>query len=596
MILLAYLFIFYELLRENVPLNDAVVNVLFGILDLSAAAFGLIVVAVRLWSRHRRVVMLIVLGLCAMAATDFAYLGSLLAGGYLATDAFNSLYVLAFCFVYLAAFEQDQIDSPEPDEDPMRDLEERAARFETLLPPITVVLVILMAYLLRDRITSSQFPYMASAAMLFVASLALRNWWGYRVETQARSQAMASEAELQIANRELWDEMKVRARVQEELRQSQKMDALGQLTGGVAHDFNNLLSIILGNVELARRKVHDGEDIDRNLDQAARAANRGAAMTQHLLALSREQALSPQTIRIGDLLSSMRNLLGVTMGGHISLDIVHHEDIGLCTADPGQLETALLNLAINARDAMSEGGMLTVEFESVELDEDDVMSNPGARPGHFIAVSVRDTGTGISPEVLSRVFDPFYTTKGQGEGTGLGLSMVYGFAKQSGGLVTIESEEGVGTLVRLYLPQAEEEIGEQAEDEVGEVPRGRGESVLVVEDEPAVRELVVSLLEELDYEVDGAGDGAEALAVLAATEHVDLLLSDVVLPGGMSGVQLSREVKQRRPEVRILLMSGYAAGTLKKEGRLDPGVELLPKPFQQIELASKVREVLDEDA
>jgi CheY-like chemotaxis protein len=292
----------------------------------------------------------------------------------------------------------------------------------------------------------------------------------------------------------------------------------------------------------------------------------------------------------------MRNLLGVTLGGHITLDIVHHEDIGLCTADPGQLETALLNLAINARDAMSEGGMLTVEFESVQLDEDDLMSNPGARPGPFIAVSVRDTGTGISPEVLSRVFDPFYTTKGQGEGTGLGLSMVYGFAKQSGGLVTIESDEGVGTLVRLYLPQAEEEIGEHAEDEVGEVPRGRGESVLVVEDEPAVRELVISLLEELDYEVDGAGDGVEGLAILDATEHVDLLLSDVVLPGGMSGVQLSREVKQRRPEVRILLMSGYAAGTLKKEGRLDPGVELLPKPFQQIDLARKVREVLDEDA
>jgi len=536
---------------------------------------------------------LIVLGLCSMAATDFAYLGSLLAGGYLATDAFNGLYILAFCFLYMAAFEQDQIASSG---EPARDVEDRSSHFETLLPPIAVTLVILMAYLLRDRITSGQFPYMAYAAMLFVASLGVRNWWGYRVEAQARAQAMASEAELQVANRELWDEMKVRARVQEELRQSQKMEALGQLTGGVAHDFNNLLSIILGNVELARRKVHDGEDIDRNLDQAARAANRGAAMTQHLLALSREQALLPQTIDLGELLGSMRNLLGVTLGGHISLDIADHDDIGMCTADPGQLETVILNLAINARDAMSEGGSLRIEFESVALDEDDVMSNPGARPGDFIVVSVRDTGSGMSAEVLARVFDPFFTTKGQGEGTGLGLSMVYGFAKQSGGLVTIESEEGVGTLVRLYLPRAEEELGDRAADDDSEVPRGHGESVLVVEDEPAVRELVISLLEELGYRVDGAGDGPEALAILDVTQHVDLLLSDVVLPGGISGVQLTREVKRRRPEVRILLMSGYAAGTLKKEGRLDPGVVLLPKPFQQIDLARRVREVLDEDA
>jgi CheY-like chemotaxis protein len=311
------------------------------------------------------------------------------------------------------------------------------------------------------------------------------------------------------------------------------------------------------------------------------------------LALSHKQALRPESIDVGALLSGMQSLLERSLGERIRVDLSEDEPLLHCVADRAQLEGAVLNLAVNARDAMPDGGALSIHVCRVTLDEAYAANHPEAQPGEYIAISMRDTGTGISPGILDRVFEPFFTTKDVNEGTGLGLSMAYGFAKQSGGYVAIDSAVGQGTDVRIHLPVAgAPPPALEGDAGVGDY-RGRGESVLVVEDDRAVRRLVVALLEELGYRVGMAGDGEEALAALESARSVDLLLSDVVLPGDLSGRELAREVGDRRPGVKVLLMSGYAGKILEREGPLEPGEVLLYKPFRKIELARRIRAVLD---
>ncbi|MCZ6698047.1 MAG: PAS domain-containing protein [Planctomycetota bacterium] len=372
-----------------------------------------------------------------------------------------------------------------------------------------------------------------------------------------------------------------------QLRQAQKMKAVGQLTGGIAHDFNNLLAIILGNAELLKARLGDDGEL---AEEVIEAANRGAELTHQLLAFSRRQPLKPKVIDLNALISGMTGLIRRALGETIRIETRAAADLWNIEADPGQVENVLLNLAINARDAMSDGGSLVIETANVTL-EDDHGGHVSTAPGDYAMLAVTDTGSGMPPEVLERVFEPFFTTKEVGKGSGLGLSMVYGFSKQSGGYVAIESEEGVYTTAMLLLPRTTgRHLSVAQEAEKGE-PVARGETVLLVEDEAKVRKLTARLLGTLGYAVIEASDGDSAVAAMESAIRVDLLLTDVVLPGAMSGPQIAKEARRRNPGVKALFMSGYTSEVLHHHDL--SGVEVLGKPFPKRELAQKVRSALD---
>jgi PAS domain S-box-containing protein len=380
---------------------------------------------------------------------------------------------------------------------------------------------------------------------------------------------------------------------EEQLRHAQKMEAVGQLTGGVAHDFNNLLAVILGNLELIELEVGEGGEAPEWIQRAIAATERGASLTQRLLAFSRKQALRPESVDVHQLVKSMLDLLRRTLGETIEVEVVGGVELWLSRIDPGQLENSILNLAINARDAMSGGGKLVIETSNVRVDEDYSTAETELEPGQYVLVAVRDCGDGMSAEVAAQAFEPFFTTKDVGEGSGLGLSMVYGFVKQSGGHAVISSVEGQGTTVELYLPryvcgEAEAAVRPQAEPR----PRARGERVLVVEDDAEVRVLILRVLTSLGYEVRDASSARAALEVLESEARVDLLLTDVVLPGGTSGRELAEMALQRRPNLPVLYMSGYTEDAVVQHGQLEDGLHFLQKPFRIGAIAQAVRQAL----
>ena len=385
-------------------------------------------------------------------------------------------------------------------------------------------------------------------------------------------------------------EEKLRAS-EERLRQSHKMEAVGQLTGGVAHDFNNLLAVITGNTEFLQDDIGD----NTQLATIERAADRGAELTQRLLAFSRQQTLQPQAIDLEDLISGLLGLFQRTLGEQIRVLAEVPDEIWPALADPGQLENALLNLSINARDAMPEGGLLTISCANIELQSGDIRASDEITAGEYVQITVRDTGAGMSDEVLEHAFEPFYTTKDIGAGSGLGLSMVYGFARQSGGDAVIDSEPGEGSEIRLFLPRAEVNAMSDKSIQSDELARGEEEVILVLEDEPDVREYVVAALERLGYRVLRASNGAGALRVLEnEAGNIDLLLSDVVLAGGMSGPELADKAMSLYPELKVVFMSGYTA-ELHITDKI-PGFDeaLLNKPFKRAELARVIRETLSQ--
>jgi signal transduction histidine kinase len=418
--------------------------------------------------------------------------------------------------------------------------------------------------------------------------------------TRANAELAGRARDLAAANENLRDEIAQRERVEEALRQAQKMEAIGQLTGGVAHDFNNLLQVIKGNLEMMlRRHGRAGAEPElvRMGESALRASDRAAMLTQRLLAFARRQPLAPTPIDANQLVAGMSDLLGRTLGEAVNLQTVGASGLWQTLADANQLESALLNLAVNARDAMPHGGTLTIETANAHLDEAYAqMQQPeDLRAGQYVMVAVTDTGHGMAPEVLRKVFEPFFTTKEIGQGTGLGLSQVYGFVRQSGGHVKIYSEPGQGTTVRLYLPRLL--ASDTDSDESGtqrEVPAtGGSETVLVAEDEDDVRTFTVATLRELGYRVLPAADGHAALRLLRIHTGIDLLFTDIGLPGALNGSQLADVAKALLPDLRVLLTTGYAPNAVVNDGRVDPGMELVAKPFTQAELARKVREVLD---
>lgn len=453
--------------------------------------------------------------------------------------------------------------------------------------------------------------WMERRALIFYDKMGRPEWLvGVSVDVTERKRALVQlrafaetlEERVRARTRELEAENEARRSAEESLRQAQKMEVVGQLTGGVAHDFNNLLTIIMGGLQIIERQLTNLPQsatttrIRRGRELALEGANRAAKLTQRLLAFARQQPLSPQSIDAYSLIVGIEDLLRRTIGEATTLNITATTGSWEIHADPNQLENALLNLAVNARDAMPNGGTLTIETENCDLDESYVatLTEP-IRPGQYVMIAVADTGIGMDTATMERVFEPFFTTKDVGKGTGLGLSQVYGFVRQSSGHVRIYSEPGQGTTVKVYLPRY---VGiEKPAVAIREGPDARrelgSERILVVEDDDALRAYTTEALRELGYDVLEAPNGAAALLALEQTPGVDLLFTDIVMPGGMNGRQLADAARSRRPELKVLFMTGYSRNALGDQGGLEPGLQMIGKPFSMDALAAKVRGIFD---
>lgn len=408
-----------------------------------------------------------------------------------------------------------------------------------------------------------------------------------------------TEEQLQHLNERLEEQVEIeigkRAAAEDALRQSQKMEAVGQLTGGIAHDFNNLLAGISGSLEIIEKRLSQGrtEGIDRFINGAQTSAQRAAALTQRLLAFSRRQTLDPKPADVNRLVFGMEDLIRRTVGPAIKLEVVGAAGLWPTKVDIAQLENALLNLAINARDAMPKGGQLTIETANKWLDSR-AGSERDLPPGQYISVCVTDTGTGIPKDIADRVFDPFFTTKPIGQGTGLGLSMIHGFVRQSGGQVRVYSEPGHGTTMCIYLPRYTGDLTDEAAGPDVQIPElGAGETVLVIDDEPTVRMLIVEILEEAGYVALEAEDGPSGLKILQSDARIDLLITDVGLPGGMNGRQVADAARLVRPDLKVLFVTGFAENAAVRSGHLEPGMEVITKPFVMTELANKITDMID---
>ena len=385
------------------------------------------------------------------------------------------------------------------------------------------------------------------------------------------------------------------AKTEEALRQSQKMEAVGQLTGGLAHDFNNLLAGISGSLELMQTRLSQGRltDLDRYMTAAQGASKRAATLTHRLLAFSRRQTLDPKPTDVNALVHGMEDLIRRTVGPSVHIEVVGAAGLWPALVDPPQLENALLNLCINARDAMPDGGRITIETANKWLD-DRAAKERDLQPGQYLSLCVTDTGTGMTPEVVAKAFDPFFTTKPLGQGTGLGLSMIYGFARQSGGQVRVYSEVGEGTTMCIYLPRHYGDAeGDEAMPDLAGAPRAeQGETVLIVDDEPTVRMLVTEVLEDLGYTAIEAADSVAGLKVLQSDVRIDLLVTDVGLPGGMNGRQMADAARVKRPGLKVLFITGYAENAAVGNGHLEPGMAVLTKPFVMEALASRIKDLI----
>jgi signal transduction histidine kinase len=450
---------------------------------------------------------------------------------------------------------------------------------------------------LLGNVTFLERPF-HPATLVSMVSAALR---GRRRQYEARDRLIdLSESERRLQSTLETLEQQVEERTaqlrhnEEALRQSQKMEAVGQLTGGIAHDFNNMLTGIIGSLELLRRRLARGrtDDLDSLIDLGVTSANRAAGLTHRLLAFSRRQSLDSKAVQMNTLVQSMGELLQRSLNESIQLDMRLNDNLWVAEADPNQLESALLNLVINARDAMPDGGKLVVETSNQVLKREFTEAYNNLEPGDYVMLSVTDNGSGMPQSVINRAFDPFFTTKPIGQGTGLGLSMIYGFSKQSRGHVSIDSEIDEGTTVRLYLPRFR---GEELASPVADIPQLPdaldGETVLIVEDDPAVRVLVCAVLGELGYAFVEAWDADSAVPILNSTQRIDLLISDVGLPG-MNGRQLAEVGRQYRPGLKVLFITGYAEHAGVRGGFLDSGMQMITKPFTFDLLTAKVREMI----
>jgi signal transduction histidine kinase len=453
----------------------------------------------------------------------------------------------------------------------------------------------------EDRLLTARQATAARSGMLLQAGVAIAflliGGVGILIARFTRESFAALTAahdRLALANRQLLDQVTRRETAESQLRQAQKMEALGQLTGGIAHDFNNMLGVIMGALDLVKRRIAKGDyAVERFLDAATIASERAATLTQRLLAFARQQPLAPQPLDANKMIAAMSDLLHSTLGEHIQIETVTAAGLWTVLADSQQLENAILNIAINGRDAMPDGGKLTIETGNTYLDQAYCAQNPEVKPGQFALIAVTDTGIGMSADVAARVFDPFFTTKPTGKGTGLGLSQVYGFVKQSSGHIKIYSEPGSGTTVKIYLPRLIADAKDIERTALEPMRTGdRNEIILVVEDDPLMRRLATEALHELGYTVFDCDGAANALATLDRVTNVKLLFTDVVMPD-INGKKLADEAVRRRPGLKVLFTTGYTANAVVHGGVLDTGVNFISKPFTLGQLAAKVRTVLD---
>jgi signal transduction histidine kinase/ActR/RegA family two-component response regulator len=455
--------------------------------------------------------------------------------------------------------------------------------------------------LLRDRSRqANQLSTLVSVGLALSAVLVIV--LGVMALQSARrrtEEAVAGERALRQAHDELIVESEARAASESQLRQVQKMESIGQLTGGIAHDFNNMLAIVIGSLDMARRRLAPDADprLIKGIDNATEGAQRAAQLTARLLAFSRQQPLDPKPTDVNKLVGGMSELLRRTIGEAVRVETVLAGGLWRASIDASQLESAIINLCVNARDAMPDGGKLTIETANAHLDDAYAAAHDDVAAGQYVMTSVTDSGIGMPPHVIERAFDPFFTTKGVGKGTGLGLSQVFGFVKQSRGHVKIYSEPGEGTVIKIYVPRhygGDAVAGPSAAKTV-DLPRAQDdEIVLVVEDEDRVRHMTVDSLRELGYTVVQASDGEQALEMLVIQPRIDLLFTDIVMPG-INGRILADKARDQRPELKILYTTGYTRNAIVHNGMLDPGVSFLAKPFTLDQLAAKVRQVLDEE-
>ena len=453
----------------------------------------------------------------------------------------------------------------------------------------------------EDRLLTTRQTVAARSGILLQAGVAVAfllicaaGFLMARFTRESFAALTAARDRLALANRQLLDQVTRREAAESQLRQAQKMEALGQLTGGIAHDFNNMLGVIMGALDLVKRRIAKGDyGVERFLDAATIASERAATLTQRLLAFARQQPLAPQPLDANKMIAAMSDLLHSTLGEHIQIETVTAAGLWTVLADSQQLENAILNIAINGRDAMPDGGKLTIETGNAYLDQAYCAQNPEVKPGQFALIAVTDTGIGMSADVAARVFDPFFTTKPTGKGTGLGLSQVYGFVKQSSGHIKIYSEPGSGTTVKIYLPRLIADAKDIKRTTLEPMRTGdRNEIILVVEDDPLMRRLATEALHELGYTVFDCDGAANALATLDRVTDVKLLFTDVVMPD-INGKKLADEAVRRRPGLKVLFTTGYTANAVVHGGVLDTGVNFISKPFTLDQLAAKVRTVLD---
>jgi signal transduction histidine kinase/CheY-like chemotaxis protein len=436
------------------------------------------------------------------------------------------------------------------------------------------------------------------ATSLILATLAVVAFslmWLRQARTMV-AEADAARIEAEATAEALRVQTEAREDAEDKLRQMQKLESIGQLTGGIAHDFNNMLAVVIGSLDLAKRRVKtDPVKAEAGIDSAVEGAKRAASLTARLLAFSRRQPLAPVSTDLNRLVGGMSELFTRTLGDNIAVETVLSAGLWRCYADAGEIENAILNLAVNARDAMPNGGRLTIETANAHMDDDFVRQHGDVLPGQYVTIAVTDTGSGMSREVIDKAFEPFFTTKEVGKGTGLGLSQVFGFAKQSGGHAAIYSEVGQGTTVKLYLPRfsGTEAVADGPMAEEEDLPQGReGEFILVVEDEQRVRHFAVDALKELGYTTLSASSPENALELLAASPQVTMLFTDIIMPG-MNGRQLADRALEMRPDLKVLFTTGYTRNAVVHNGMLDIGVAFLPKPYTVRQLAWKVRDVLE---
>jgi signal transduction histidine kinase len=419
---------------------------------------------------------------------------------------------------------------------------------------------------------------------------------GRRRQYEARSRLEELSGLAATLEERVTKEIDARAAVEENLKQSQKMEAVGQLTGGIAHDFNNLLTGISGSLQMIESRMAQGrmDVVDRYIAAGQNAVKRAAALTHRLLAFSRRQTLDPVPTNINRLVAGMEELIRRTVGPSIQMEVIGAGGLWPALVDPNQLENALLNLCINGRDAMPDGGRLTIETANKWLDERAARERE-LSPGQYVSLCVTDTGTGMTPDVITHAFEPFFTTKPLGKGTGLGLSMIYGFARQSGGQIRIYSELGKGTTMCLYLPRHDFNAEEDDSFSLrrGDTPAGDGEVVMIIDDEPTIRMLVSEVLEEHGYVAVEATDGPSGMRILRSDARIDLLITDVGLPNGMNGRQVADAARELRPGLKVLFVTGYAENAVVGNGHLDKGMQIIAKPFEMDVLARKIRETLE---